>query len=268
MINIQYKGRLGNNLIQYAAAYILTKRSGLTLNTLPEVSYSNEGRKKTSYSDAIKTSIDFGSVFNIQPSLGQSYSKTIELDDTNYYKHLNNPLKDTGYQLNGFFQDGRLLCDYRSDILDLYQYKTQPKIEISQDDAFFACRFGDCLLNPRTYCSIEYIESQLTANLHNYRNIYLTSDTLDHPPLVEFIEKYNIIPYNNDPLKTILFAKNFNNLVLSAGSFSYWIAYLSEATNVTVFNNQTQDLMVDQTKRDPLQLQNAWNYKKNVKFSL
>ena len=91
MINIQYKGRLGNNLIQYAAAYILTKRSGLTLNTLPEVSYSNKGRQKTSYSDAIKTSIDFGSVFNIQPSIGQSYSKTIELDDTNYYKHLNNP---------------------------------------------------------------------------------------------------------------------------------------------------------------------------------
>ena len=53
-------------------------------------------------------------------------------------------------------------------------------------------------------------------------------------------------------------AKNFNNLILSAGSFSYWMAYLSEATNITVYENNSQD---------PLQKQNAWNYNKKVIFS-
>lgn len=257
MINIQYAGRLGNRMIQYAAGYLLAKRSGLTLNTLPKVSYRNTGRLKTSYSDEITTSIDFGGVFNIQLPTGNSHTNIIKLNDSNYYDHLNNPKTNTGYKLQGFFQDSRLLCDYRSEVLNLYQHKTKPEIEISKDDVFFACRFGDCLMIPRTFCSIAYIENQLATNSHNYRNIYLTSDSLDYPPLVKLIGEYNITPYNNDPLETILFAKNFNNLILSAGSFSYWMAYLSQATNITVYNTN-----------DPFQRQNAWDYNKNVKFSL
>jgi hypothetical protein len=239
MIRIQYRGRLGNNMIQFAAGYILAKKTGLTLSS---------GRPRP-----------FIDTFQIQPVSGKSYSNTIVLNNITYYQYLNNPLEDTGYQLKGFFQDGRILCDYRSDILDLYQYKTKPKIDISQDDAFFACRFGDCLKNGRTYCSIEYIEEELKINRHNYRNVYVTSDSPDYPPLVKLMDEYNLNRYNNDPLKTILFAKNFDNLILSAGSFSYWMAYLSEANNITVYGK---------CRADALQRNNAWGYNKNVKFSL
>lgn len=251
MVTIKYKGRLGNNLIQYAAGYILAKRTGLALDVNPSRKYRDPGND-------VQIFTDFGSVFKIQPPTGNSHTNIIELNDSNYYKHLNNPKTDTGYELNGFFQDGRLLCDYRDEILDLYQYERNPVKNISKDDAFIACRFGDCLKLPLTYCSIEYIEGQLKNNRHNYQNIHLTSDSLDYPPLVELMEKYNITPYNNNPLDTILFAKNFNNLILSAGSFNYWMAYLSVAPNIIVYSNNRQD---------PLQRKNAWSYNKNIKFT-
>ena len=110
-----------------------------------------------------------------------------------------------------------------------------------------------------------YIGKQLKANRDSYDKVYITSDTIDHPPLVDLIKKYDLTIYQKKPLDKILFAKNFNNLILSAGSFSYWMAYLSEAANVTVFNNQ-QKLIVNQ-KLDPLQLQNAWAYNQKVNFS-
>lgn len=259
MVDLKYKGRLGNNLIQYAAGYILAKKAGLALNKPARRIYGHTGHQKTTASNDEIVITKFDSIFKIKKPTGKSYNKIIELNDSNYYEHLNNPKKNTSYKLNGYFQDGRLLCEYRKEILDLYRYKKKPKIDISQNDAFVACRLGDCLLKSHvTRCTTEYIENQLKTNRHNYRNVYITSDSLDYPPLVKLIDEYNITPYNNSPLNTILFAKNFNNLILSAGSFSYWMAYLSKANNVTVYGD---------SKIDALQKHNAWAYNKNVKFT-
>lgn len=253
MVKINYRGRLGNNLIQYAAAALLAKKAGLSLESKPERTYSNKGSYKTSSSSSSQIITDFGKIFNLQSINGLCYEKTIELNDENYFDYLDDLQPSTGYILNGFFQDGRLLCDYREQILDLYKYKSENK---PNNDAFFACRFGDCLTSHRAYCSIEYIEDQLKKFRDNYDVVYLTSDSLDYPPLVKLIENYNIIPYNDTPINKILFATQFNNLILSAGSFSYWMAYLGNAENIMVFKS----------KQDPLQKQNAWDYNKNVKF--
>jgi len=241
MIQIQYKGRTGNKMVQYAAGYILAKKTGLELNT---------------------RALLRGSVFNIKPIVpGVLNPVTIRLDDSNYYDHLNNPEPGTGYILRGFFQDGRLLCDYRDEILDLYRYDKEPEIDISPDDAYVACRLGDCLNNPRgrVYCTIEYIENQLKKTRQKYQNVYISSDSLDYPPLVELVNRYNMTIYNPSlhPVHTILFARNFNNLILSAGTFSYWIAYFSTADNVTVYKSRNDGLQ---------KWRSAWLYNKNVKL--
>ena len=256
MINIHYRGRLGNRMIQYAAAYVLAKKTGLQLDTPKTIVYKNTGIYQTSSSTNDKIETDFGSVFKINSLSGNHFNEFIQLTDNNYFEHLKNPTPNKGYFLNGFFQHKRLLVDYREEILNLYQ-SPESDFTPNKNDAFVACRLGGCLVTPRTYCTIDYIDQQLQMNRDSYNKVYITSDKIDRPPLVDLIKKYDLTIYQNEPLDTILFAKNFNNLILSAGSFSYWMAYLSSAENITVYHNN---------KQDPLQKQNAWDYNKNVKF--
>lgn len=256
MVTIKYRGRLGNNMIQYAAAYVLAKKAGLQLGTPEMIRYGNTGVHKTSSTVSDMVKIDFGSVFNIKPVPGKSFDDFIKLTDDNYYEHLKQPTPNKSYHLDGFFQHEKLLVDYREEILNLYKLP-EPDFIPNKNDTFVACRLGDCLVTPRTYCTMDYLGKQLITSRDSYDKVYITSDTIDHPPLADLIEKYDLTIYQNEPLNKILFARRFNNLILSAGSFSYWMAYLSSAENITVYHNN---------KQDPLQKQNAWDYNKNVKF--
>jgi len=77
MITLTYKGRLGNNLIQYAAAHVLAKKTGLALDVPKTRIYSNKNSYKTSSSTNDRIEIDFGSVFNIKPVSGESFNDYI-----------------------------------------------------------------------------------------------------------------------------------------------------------------------------------------------
>lgn len=257
MINLKYEGRLGNNLIQYAAAFILANKTGLTLDVPARITQGNTGVYKTSISENRTIETDFGSVFNIKPVAGNSFYDFIQLTDENYFEHLESSRPNKAYFLNGYFQHERLLVDYRQEILNLYSLP-EPYFTPSKNDAFIACRLGDRLiLQGMVYCTVDYIDRQLQARRDSYNKVYITSDTINHPPLIGLIKKYNLTVYQNNPLDTILFACRFNSLILSAGSFSYWMAYLSEAPDIVVYLNNRQD---------SLQKQNAWSYNKNVKF--
>lgn len=73
MIKLHYKGRLGNNMIQYAAAAVLAKKAGLRLITNPTRTYANTGQYKTTSSSDSMITTDFGNVLNIRPIDGSCY---------------------------------------------------------------------------------------------------------------------------------------------------------------------------------------------------
>jgi len=261
MIKIKYKGRLGNNLIQYAAAHVLSIRTQSKIIT-PAISHiCNRGIYKTSCSKTPNLKINFGDYFNIPRFKNEAdLDDALVVSDSNYFDVLygQNDNVNNKYIVNGYFQDGRLLCVYRDAILDLYK-NPYPNFSQPNNNSFIACRLGDSLQissKKNWFCNLEYIEKNIIELLKLNGDIYITSDSINFPPLVHLIEKYKLKLYQEGPLQTILFASNFNNLVLSAGSFSYWMAYFSEAKNISVFKNNS----------DPLQRKNAWKYTCSVKF--
>ena len=76
--------------------------------------------------------------------------------------------------------------------------------------------------------AIKYIKE-----LNNFDNIYIASDTFTHDIIKKIIEEYpdaNLFDYNE--IETIQFGSTCKNIILSHGSFSATIGYLSFYSNV------------------------------------
>tara|TARA_R110000868_G_scaffold5669_3_gene33487 strand:+ start:4326 stop:5090 length:765 start_codon:yes stop_codon:yes gene_type:complete len=209
MISITYAGRLGNNLFQYAAAYIFAKKFNLKIST--------------------------GIVYNIfnLPSLTSNVTgdatggNIINVDDNNFMALLESKsLIPANYHFVGYYQNRDFILKYANEIRSLFNLTF---VDTSKNEVFVAYRIGD-IENLRQMLPIEYYREAL-QNI-NAKSGYITSDTLDHPNVIQLANEFNLKLYNNSPLEKINFAKNFNNLVLSEGSFSWWIGFLSNAKNI------------------------------------
>lgn len=207
MISVRYDGRLGNNLIQYLAAFFLSKKYNLKLNDSSEIW---GGFFK-------KNNINFGRVG----------SEFFNINDLNFIDFLEKKeVQNKYYILNGFFQKKEFLQKYENQIKSLLNINYS---NVNKDSVFVHYRIGD-IQNDRRMLPVEYYEESLD-NI-NFNRGYISSDSINHKFCDHLIKKYNLTPVNMNPLQLIDFGKNFNNIVLSEGTFSWWIGYLSRAETI------------------------------------
>ena len=204
-VSINYSGRLGNNLFQYVAAYIFAKKFNLNIT-----------------SDIILTKFDLPTI------CGNSYtSNVISVNDDNFMALLeSDTLEPAHYRFIGYYQLKEFILKYGNEIKSMFKlYHTK----ISKDEVFVAYRIGD-INGIRQMLPIEFYHEAL-LNI-GVKNGYITSDTPNHPNVIQLMNEFNLTIYNGSDIETIDFAKNFNNLVLSEGSFSWWMGFLSSAENI------------------------------------
>ncbi len=205
MVSIVYSGRLGNNLFQYVAAYIFAKKFHLKIS-----------------SDVVENKFNIPSLTGIENNY-----PIIDVKDSNFMSLLESDyLKPAHYRFIGYYQNSDFILKYTSEIKSLFKlnFKETPKNQV-----FASYRIGD-IGGKRQMLPIEYYQDALKKL--NTNGGFITSDTPDHPNIIKLINEFNLTLYNNSPLETIDFAKNFSNLVLSEGSFSWWIGFLSSAENI------------------------------------
>jgi len=205
MVSIQYSGRLGNNLFQYVAAYIFAKKFGFNIS-----------------SGVVENKFDL-------PLLnGESIGgNIIDVDDNNFMFLLESEtLEQAHYRFVGYYQNRDFILKYGPEIKSLFNLTFT---EVPKDQVFVAYRIGD-INGERQMLPIEYYQDALRKIGAN--SGFITSDSPNHPNVIQLANEFNLLIYNESPIETIDFAKNFNNLVLSEGSFSWWMGFLSSAENI------------------------------------
>ena len=208
MITIKGRGRLGNAMFQNCAASILSKKFDMKVK-----SYRFEKEL---------------SVFN--PKFHNTGRKVFEnqivVRNKNFIKLLNETEINHGLDLQDYYQLKPFVINYKKEILDNFNLTFDKQYN---EDLFVHVRLGDCIQKNRVLGIDYYIQA---IEQTKFKTGYISSDSLDHPLINELIRKYDLIPYTSSSAETINFGKNFNNIVLSSGTFSWWIGFLSKAENI------------------------------------
>jgi hypothetical protein len=212
-------GRLGNQIIRNLAVSFIAKKHNLNVNY-----YNYELISQLGIDLFIGTRI---------------YSDIIELNDLNYFDIYNaNNITCNLEPNNCYFQTRELyymIHNYlnsdiiKSNIIKMNKFKERYN---NNNDLFIHIRLGDIAhFNPgiNYYLkSIKYIKE-----LHNFDNIYISSDTPTHDIIKKIVEIYpcaNLI-YCNE-IETIQFGSTCKNIILSNGTFSAIIGTLSFYSDV------------------------------------
>jgi hypothetical protein len=203
-------GRLGNQIIRNLAVSLLAEKFNL------KVDYFNK---------------DLINELGIELFNGENiYQDTIILDDYNYfyiYDHDN--LNYNLYPNKDYFQTKEItnfLYDYlhtdkiKSNIINKNSFKDRYN---ANNDLFIHIRLADVSHhNP----GIDYYMN--TISTINFDNLYISTDEKTHDIIETLITRHpNAILIDCNEIVTIQFASTCKNIILSHGSFSAIIGYLS-----------------------------------------
>jgi hypothetical protein len=214
-------GRLGNQLIRNLAVSLIAEKHDLY------VDYVN---------------FDLIQLLGISLFVGKNkYNNTIQLNDDNYFDILNqNELYSNIDSNHNFFQTNRIIAV-------LYSYLHNEKIKTNimnknpynhrynnNNDIFIHIRLTDAAqYNPGLEYYMNAINTINNRTNGNIENIYISSDDIHHEIIQQLMNKHkNVILINYNEIETIQFGSTCKNIILSHGSFSAMIGYLSFFSNI------------------------------------
>jgi len=229
MVTVCYGGRLGNNMFQYAAGYIFAKKHQYKIDTPASFGAPYYGGNFFN---------DFGKFFNIDTSFGKYEFKEPEypfyiIKDPNLMDLMSIETVVPGhYIFQDWLQIKEHVLKYRKEMKEMYnpQY-----LERDPKEMIVVVRLGE-IAGWRAALPLEYYIDAIERI--NFTKGYITSDSMEHPIVTSLIQKYKLIPYyQKDPLAKLDFAKDFNQMVLSEGTYCWWIGALSRAETI-ICNNR------------------------------
>jgi len=202
-------GRFGNNLICNLASSIVAEKFDLYINYNNKDNFERLGIKLYSGNKIHNNTILLkgDNYFDILNSshLNYNFDSTVDFLQTKEISHL------LYYHIH---------TNLKENIIYSNKYKER---YCNNNDCFIHIRLGDVIFYSP---GLEYYLK--TLGQLNFNNLYISSDTIDHEIIKGIIEKYpNTQIINYDEVETIQFGSTCRHVILSHGTFSAIIGYLS-----------------------------------------
>ena len=163
----------------------------------------------------------------------------LKIDDNNFMEFINNrkTINDnTNIDLMYSFYQTKEFCiylknlfhndiKYKNDILNSNKFKERYN---NNNDLYIHLRLGD-LTNPSMknfLLPFSYYDKAI-QNVGFFEKGYISTESPTHEICVDLIKKYKLTLINYDEVETIMFGSTCKNIVLSHGTFSWLIGFLS-----------------------------------------
>jgi hypothetical protein len=225
-IYVKKNGRLGNNLFQYFFGKILASELNCELITefeLPsEFGLKNFYKNKVSLEKVVLLREKYN-VYNPKDSMRFK----LMLNEVEILKDLNTIISEIKkldnnitLVLDGFFQ----IFSYYENYEDIIKNSFLLTEKIEKNTLGVHIRKDDIKNTDFELPDIWYIN--MVEKFPNHK-IYITTDS-PNDPLIKFLLNKGCQLYTDTPQKTILKFSTFSDLLLSGGSFSWWMGFLSK----------------------------------------
>lgn len=207
-VSIEYLGRWGNQIFQYACGRIFAEENNLKLLTaFPKdgIFDVNENPNGRTVEKDVSTLDDFSAILDRRYAPGK-------------------------YLLRGFFQKASWYLS-RKDRISAFMRPRSSRFKRNTDDIAIHLRLGDFkvmkwCIHPDWYLSILKRES--------FRRVYIFTDELDRDYLKAF-SAYKPEVLHGNPEEDWQHLRSFDRMVLSMSTFAWWAAFFGDPKNLYLF---------------------------------
>lgn len=243
MIKLRLRGRLGNQLFQYAFAYLFSKRlkTFFLLDTnfqLFELGYF----KLNSFYRVLNNS-GLLKVYNL---IQRSFTSKIQLDFRDCFQEYNYSNVPVSAYLDGYFQDYRLYADHKKELSAIFKVKKKyqkvynkkyKKLQAEKKTIVVSFRFGD-------YASFNlFNDSSVIIPINWYSDvlkkidlkeavIFCISDDIGYVEKNFEIEHEQIFFVKDDMITQLLLLQKADISIISNSTFAWWGAFLNEKSGM------------------------------------
>lgn len=257
-VSITYKGRFGNTIFQYVTARLFAEKFGEYL--LTSFPYPTILRPTRLRAGEVFLRAWISSLF-LEKRLIQDSESVSPFERYDGRKH---------YLFHGYFQDSRLYNQNSKAVKRMFSLP--PMYKQNYSDIVMHCRLGDFYhddyLAERHNNRSEIIHPQWYVDLlqaEKFQRVHIV--LYDHKTPVKYVKKYLSYFEQFDPLVyrqrragvDFHFLRSFDRIICSNSTFSWWAAFLSQASVIYIPENIGYQGIGEKYHKPGNHIQELWN---------